>query len=179
MRSGSTADSWRTTPIRSRQTGGAIFGSSPRTRTSPEVRSRKPSRISTVVVFPAPFGPRNATISAGSTSKPIPFTASKAPYDFLRLRTLIAASSRAGACSAACEDPTVRSTVVTGGARTVAVWQCLLLSWKKTAETDSVTRSSSLPECPPTWRRCGAKRYKREASCCPSIGDGCRRRLGA
>ena len=34
-----------------------LSGSKPRTETCPLVRERRPSRISTVVVLPAPFGP--------------------------------------------------------------------------------------------------------------------------
>jgi len=41
----------------------AAAGSCPRTATCPAVRCWKPSRISTVVVLPAPFGPRKAKIS--------------------------------------------------------------------------------------------------------------------
>src|SRR5207249_1785096 len=39
--------------------------------TSPAVRIRNPSRTSTVVVFPAPFGPRNAKISPRDTCRSI------------------------------------------------------------------------------------------------------------
>ena len=54
----------------------AAAGSAPSTRTSPPVRWRKPSRISTVVVLPAPFGPRKAKISPRRTSRSMPATAS-------------------------------------------------------------------------------------------------------
>ena len=55
--------SCKTTPTRSRQAPPAVAGSCPRTETWPAVRCRKPSRICTVVVLPAPFGPRKAKIS--------------------------------------------------------------------------------------------------------------------
>jgi hypothetical protein len=43
----------------------AFHGSAPRTLTSPPSRSRYPSRISTVVVLPAPFGPSRTEDLAG------------------------------------------------------------------------------------------------------------------
>src|SRR5439155_10075389 len=46
-------------------------------QTSPAVRVLKPSRISTVVVFPAPFGPRRANTSPSRTDRSIPRTASR------------------------------------------------------------------------------------------------------
>src|SRR6185503_16433967 len=58
--------------------------------TSPAVRGRKPSRISTVVVLPAPLGPSRPKTSPGSISKSIPLTASTSPYDFFRALTEIA-----------------------------------------------------------------------------------------
>ena len=44
-------------------------GSTPRVRTVPPLRGRNPSRISTVVVFPAPFGRSRAKTSPCCTSK--------------------------------------------------------------------------------------------------------------
>ena len=57
-----------TTPVRSRSSGGWSAGSKPRTRTVP-ARSggRKPSRISSVVVLPAPLGPRRPNTSPRAT----------------------------------------------------------------------------------------------------------------
>src|SRR6266566_3301464 len=52
--------------MRLRHSRSPSLGSTPSTETVPPVRSRKPSRISTVVVLPAPFGPRKAKdLSAG------------------------------------------------------------------------------------------------------------------
>ena len=87
--------------MRSRQGSEACPGSSPSTCTSPPVRWRYPSRISTVVVFPAPFGPKKATISPRWTSRSMPRTASIAPYDMRSPRTLIAASGSRGEPAAA------------------------------------------------------------------------------
>src|SRR5581483_4317260 len=49
--------------------------------------SRSVSIISRVVVFPAPFGPSMPKISPFSTSKLIPSTALRSPYDFSRFST--------------------------------------------------------------------------------------------
>jgi hypothetical protein len=46
----------------------------------------------TVVVFPAPFGPRNPTTSPARTSKETSRTASTPAYRFARPRATIAAS---------------------------------------------------------------------------------------
>ena len=71
-RPGSGSDSCKTTPTRSLQAPPAVAGSCPRTRTCPAARCRKPSRISTVVVLPAPFGPRKSKISPRRTSRSMP-----------------------------------------------------------------------------------------------------------
>ena len=57
------ADSCRTMPRRARHSAPPRDGSAPSTRTPPPLGLRKPSRISTVVVLPAPLGPRKAKIS--------------------------------------------------------------------------------------------------------------------
>src|SRR5690242_667512 len=66
-------------------------GSKPSTETRPESRLRNPSRISTVVVLPAPFGPSNAKTSPSATVKLMPRTACTAPYDLCRSTTSTAA----------------------------------------------------------------------------------------
>src|ERR1700722_19244836 len=71
-------------------------GSRPSTFTSPDVRGRSPSRISTVVVFPAPFGPSNPNTSPGATSKSRPRTAFTSPYDLWRPLTSMACSTLFG-----------------------------------------------------------------------------------
>ncbi len=81
--------------MRDRQLRSALAGSSPRTVTSPPSRGRKPSRISTVVVLPAPLAPRKAKISPVVTSRSMPFTASRSPYDLRRPRTTITGSATA------------------------------------------------------------------------------------
>ena len=65
--------------MRSRHPDGARQGFVPSTSTLPSLAWRNPSRISTVVVLPAPFGPRNAKISPRRTSRSIPRTASVSP----------------------------------------------------------------------------------------------------
>src|SRR5436190_13165830 len=52
----------------------------PSTLTSPESGSRSPSRTSTVVVLPAPLGPRRPKIVPRRTSKLTPSTARVSPY---------------------------------------------------------------------------------------------------
>ena len=47
--------------------------------TSPASRRRYPSRISSVVVLPAPFGPSSAKISPSATENVTPRAASIAP----------------------------------------------------------------------------------------------------
>ncbi len=66
-------------------------GSTPSTCTVPASRVRKPSRISIVVVLPAPFGPSSAKTSPGSTVKLTSATACTEPYD---LRRFLHADSR-------------------------------------------------------------------------------------
>src|SRR2546427_5533852 len=62
----------------------------PSTSTSPEVGSSSPSRISTVVVLPAPLGPSSPKVSPRAISRSSPLTASTVPlrllYRFRRSR---------------------------------------------------------------------------------------------
>src|SRR3954462_5034727 len=84
---------WPTTPTRSRHARPARAGSSPRTATSPPSRRRMPSRISTVVVFPAPLGPSSAKTSPRRTSRSRPSTTVRCPYRLTSPRTRTAGSS--------------------------------------------------------------------------------------
>ena len=63
-------------------------GPVPRTDTSPADRIRKPSRISMVVVLPAPFGPSRQSTSPLSISKSTPESTSLSPYRIRRSRTV-------------------------------------------------------------------------------------------
>src|SRR5438034_474676 len=85
---------WRTIPIWAFSSRSPRAGSRPNTDTAPPSRSRNPSRISTVVVFPAPFGPRSANTWPASIEKLIPRTASTAPYRLRRSSTSIAGMIR-------------------------------------------------------------------------------------
>ena len=58
---------------------GSVNTLTPATRADPPSAFRRPSRISTVVVFPAPFGPRRPNTSPDSTWKLMPRTASISP----------------------------------------------------------------------------------------------------
>src|SRR3954453_4829371 len=64
-----------------------VATSTPRTIARPPSGSRSPSRISTVVVLPAPFGPSSPKISPLATSKSMPATAWPSPYRLVRPRT--------------------------------------------------------------------------------------------
>src|SRR5439155_22297086 len=55
-----------TSAMRRLNAGPAVQGMNPATSTPPLVGYRRPASILRVVVLPAPFGPRNATISPGS-----------------------------------------------------------------------------------------------------------------
>ncbi len=52
--------------------------------TSPDVGARKPVSMRSVVVLPAPLGPRKPTISPVSTRNDTSFTASLLPYRLVR-----------------------------------------------------------------------------------------------
>ena len=72
----------RTSPILARQDCPArpsARGSVPSTRTAPAVGAWKPSRISIVVVLPAPFGPSSAVTSPAAAVKLTSSTAVKPP----------------------------------------------------------------------------------------------------
>src|SRR5690242_16218896 len=76
-------------PSFSRAAIGSSAMSWPAMRTRPELAPRKPARMRSVVLFPAPFGPRNPTTSPLSTRNDTSLTASNGPYDFDRCSTSI------------------------------------------------------------------------------------------
>src|SRR5208337_4109205 len=67
------------TPIRSRIAVSSVAQCSPRTSTAPDVGWFSPSRISTVVVLPAPLGPSRPKHSPTEISRSIPLTAWTGP----------------------------------------------------------------------------------------------------
>src|SRR4051794_21973270 len=67
----------------------------PSTRISPDDGPSRPVSISSVVDFPAPFGPSNA-VTPGSIEKLTSDTATTSPYHLDRLRTTIDAFSDTG-----------------------------------------------------------------------------------
>src|SRR5207245_1824577 len=68
--------------------------SSPATLATPDVFRRRVVRILIVVLFPAPFGPRNPKNSPSSTLKDILLTACvPSPYVFTRFSTWTAGNS--------------------------------------------------------------------------------------
>src|SRR5437016_11960231 len=62
----------------------------PDTNTCPSSALRRPSRISTVVVLPAPFGPSRPKISRSFTRNDMPSTATRLPYRFRSPSTTMA-----------------------------------------------------------------------------------------
>src|SRR5947199_4449850 len=81
--------SWGRTPIRFRISAWSdrLLTSYPRTSACPPVGFRRHSRISTVVVFPAPFGPRKAKTSPFVRLNDMPLTAKFSPYFLERFST--------------------------------------------------------------------------------------------
>ncbi len=75
--SGSSAPPWSIAPTRPETT--AVRGSAPKSSAWPSVGVERPSARSTVVVLPAPFGPRRATTSPGRIVRSTPSTATTAP----------------------------------------------------------------------------------------------------
>src|SRR6266478_8272672 len=73
--------SWNTTPNRCRTSVRCVVTSSPSSSSEPLVACNSVVSILMVVVFPAPFGPRNAKISPGRTSKETSLTAMTVPND--------------------------------------------------------------------------------------------------
>src|SRR5262249_58447638 len=93
-RAGAWAFLGSTTPPPPRHSRPPSLGSVPSTETSPLSRRRYPSRISTVVVLPAPFGPSIANTSPWKISRSTPSTAIVSPYDLRSplTRTLVVES---------------------------------------------------------------------------------------
>src|ERR1051325_5848636 len=67
--------------------------SKPSTRTVPVVAGMKPVMIRMVVVFPAPFGPRNPRIWPSAAVKETSRIAARSPYRLLRFATSIIGSN--------------------------------------------------------------------------------------
>src|SRR5262245_59122896 len=76
-------------PIRFFTSSGFSRTSKPATVAVPELGQRKQVNMRMVVVFPAPFGPRNPTISPFLTSKEMLSTARFREYLFVSSLTLI------------------------------------------------------------------------------------------
>ena len=69
----SIMDPWKTTPM-SHLTAGSP-ASLPNTSTTPESRARVEHMMDSVVLLPAPLGPRKAKNDPAGTSNPMPSTA--------------------------------------------------------------------------------------------------------
>src|SRR5437588_341722 len=81
---------------------GSLRTSIPPTKAWPSSALRRPSRISTVVVLPAPLGPSNPKISRSSTRKEMPSTATRFPY---RLRSPSTTIAKPSVCITRPESP--------------------------------------------------------------------------
>src|SRR5688572_8783862 len=68
---------------------GLVAMSCPLMVTRPASGRSRPAIMRMAVVLPAPFGPRNPWIWPSPTSREIPSTARKEPYDLTRFRTWI------------------------------------------------------------------------------------------
>ena len=81
--------------MRSRTPCGSASRSQPTTVAEPAVGCSSVVSIRSVVVLPAPFGPRKPTISPGSTAKSTPHTASTRPCFVVNARASPRASMMA------------------------------------------------------------------------------------
>src|SRR5690242_3900631 len=95
---------WSITPTRGRSARASRAGSRPSTRTVPWSARRYPSQISTVVVLPAPFGPRMPVTSPRAALSVSPSTAVVWPY-----RLTSPPISTAGICGTVLTDASLRS----------------------------------------------------------------------
>ena len=86
------ADDCNCTPTRSLTCSGCSIVFIPRTKVSPSSAFSKPSMHSSMVVLPAPLGPRMPNISPRFTSKETPDTAVSAPNRLTNPRTCMTAS---------------------------------------------------------------------------------------
>ena len=82
--------SWKTIPIALRTPSWSLVTSIPMTVAVPEVGSSMVESIESVVVLPAPFGPRRPKISPCSISKLIRSTATRSPKRRVRSAAWIA-----------------------------------------------------------------------------------------
>src|SRR5947208_13402350 len=100
-----------------------------------------PARMRSVVVFPAPFGPRKPTISPAATRNETPATASMRPNDFRRSRTSSAGSggmvrvTRGGRGAPPSARRAIRSEEHTSELQSPDHLVCRLLLEKKKKET--------------------------------------------
>ena len=91
VRSSSTDAYWPVTPTSWRMRCGSLATSTPNTRACPASIGSSVASIFSIVVFPAPFGPRTPKISPWRTSRSIPSTARNWPKLLTRPTASIAA----------------------------------------------------------------------------------------
>src|SRR6266576_7350171 len=109
FRPSKNADDCSCTPMTFLTFWGSRRTSIPPTRAWPSSALRRPSRISTVVVLPAPFGPSNPKISRSLTRKEMPSTATRLPY---RLRSPSTTIAKPSVCIARPESPGRATTLM-------------------------------------------------------------------
>src|SRR5215212_3441783 len=95
VRSSSTAANCPVTPIASRTASASRLTSCPATRISPWSGSSRVARIRTIVVLPAPLGPRSANTVPSSTVRSTPSRTTWASKDMRTSTALIAADGEA------------------------------------------------------------------------------------
>src|SRR5215217_7498139 len=95
VRWSSTAAYCPARPMRARSAAASATTSRPATRAVPASGSSRVARMRTVVVLPAPLGPRTPSTVPGATSRSTPSSARTAPKDFTRPLTWMAGASPA------------------------------------------------------------------------------------
>src|SRR5688572_31301794 len=101
-------------PQRTRMLPGSARTEIPSTSTSPSLGARIPAMMRLAVVLPAPFGPRSATISPGSTRNETWSSATVRPNERDRSRTSIMKRAYLVTLSRHCISARLRRDVVGG-----------------------------------------------------------------
>ena len=94
--SGSRPISCRATPMCRRTSAGCASTSMPATRALPAVAGSRVQSTRTVVVLPAPFGPRKPNTSPAATLRSMPLTASTPPLNVRRRQRVSIAGGQLG-----------------------------------------------------------------------------------
>src|SRR4249920_1234609 len=144
-----------TSEIRRRKSRSRLDGTCPSTRASPPLTYRRPDSIFSVVVLPAPFGPRKPTISPDATVNEMPSTALTSRV--LRLMRLFVAAFRPSSRSGTSKTFTRFSTRTAG-------------SFIRTSAQDQDPRARIL--IAPRSLKAAASRPLSHCSCQPDLRAG-------